>query len=149
MIIHRLREVVMRKWGLIFTLTGLIALPALADAAFPDLRGAWKGDSESIFMGTGNSHHPGSPNTPPQLHSATFTMKIDMQNGRRFSGTFASPRATETIIGVISRAGSIFIADDDGDTIATVLAPNRLELCYLNAPGTGRVASCTEFVKQP
>ena len=29
----------MRKWGLIFTLTGLIALPAFADSAFPDLRG--------------------------------------------------------------------------------------------------------------
>jgi hypothetical protein len=139
----------MRKWGLIFTLTGLIALPALADSAFPDLRGTWKGDSESIFMGAGNSHHPGSPDSPPQLHSTTFTMKIDMQDGRRFSGTYASPRATDTIIGVISRSGSIYIADDDGDTVGTVLAPNRLELCYLNAPGNGRVASCTEFVKQP
>ena len=66
-----------------------------------------------------------------------------------FIAAFASPRATETIIGVISRTGSIYIADDDGDTIATVLAPDRLELCYLNAPGKGRVASCTEFVKQP
>jgi hypothetical protein len=138
----------MRKWGLIFTLTGLIALPALADSAFPDLRGTWKGDSESIIMGAGNSHHPEAPNSKPQLHSATFTMKIDMQDGRRFSGTFTSPRATETIIGVISRTGSIYIADDDGYTVATLLAPNLLELCYLNAPAKGRVASCTEFAKQ-
>ena len=96
----------MRKWGLILTLTGLIALPALADSAFPDLRGTWKGNSELIIMGSGgNSHHPGAPDSKPELHSASFTMKIDMQDGRRFSGTFASPRATETIIGVISRTG--------------------------------------------
>jgi hypothetical protein len=140
----------MRKWGLIFTLTGLIALPAFADSAFPDLRGTWKGDSESIIMGPGgNSHHPGAPDSKPELHSTTFTMKIDMQDGRRFSGTYASPRASEMIIGVISRNGSFYVADDDGYTVGTVLAPNRLELCYLNAPNKGRVASCTEFVKQP
>jgi hypothetical protein len=52
-------------------------------------------------MGAGNSHHSGSPDSKPELHSTTFTMKIDMQDGRRFSGTFSSPRATETIIGVI------------------------------------------------
>jgi len=139
----------MRKWGLIITLTALIALPAFAGSAFPDLRGTWKGDSETIIMGSGgNSHHPGAPDSKPELHSVTFTLKIDMQDGRRFSGTFSSPRATEMIIGVISRSGSIFIADDDGNTVATLLAPNLLELCYLNSPNKGRVASCTEFAKQ-
>jgi hypothetical protein len=90
------KEIAMRKWGLILTLTGLIALPALADSAFPDLRGTWKGNSESIIMGSGgNSHHPGAPDSKPELHSVTFTLKIDMQDGRRFSGTFSSPRATK------------------------------------------------------
>jgi len=99
--------------------------------------------------GGGNSHHPGAPDSKPELHSASFTLKIDMQDGRRFSGTFASPRASEMIIGVISRTGAIYIADDDGYTAATLLAPNLLELCYLNAPNKGRVASCTELAKQP
>ena len=139
----------MRKCGWIFTLTTLIALPAIADSAFPDLRGTWKGQSESIVMGAGNAHHAGAPGSPVHLSSVPFTMKIDMQDGRRFSGTFASPKASETIIGVISRTGAIYIADDDGDTTATLLAPDRLELCYLQGPGKNRVASCTEFTKQP
>jgi hypothetical protein len=76
-------------------------------------------------------------------------MKIDMQDGRRFSGTYASPRATEPIIGVISNTGAMYIVDTDGYTIATRLAPNRLELCYMQIAAYGRVASCTEFTKQP
>jgi len=135
--------------GWIVSLAVLVALPALADSAFPDLRGTWKGQSESIVMGAGNAHHAGAPGSPVHLSSVPFTMKIDMQDGRRFSGTFASPKASETIIGVISRTGAIYIADDDGDTTATLLAPDRLELCYLNQPGKNRVASCTEFTKQP
>ncbi len=58
-------------------------------------------------------------------------MIIDKQDGRRFSGTFSSPRGSEPVIGVVSRSGTIFIVDDDGYTIATMLAPNRVELCYL------------------
>ena len=139
----------MRKWCSIFAFITLFALPALADSAFPDLRGTWKGQSESIVMGAGNSHHAGAPGSPVHLSSVAFTMTIDMQDGRRFSGTFASSKASETIIGVISRTGAIYIADDDGDTTATLLAPDRLELCYLNQPGKNRVASCTEFTKQP
>lgn len=135
--------------GWIVSLAVFVALPALADSAFPDLRGTWKGQSESIVMGAGNSHHAGAPGSPVHLSSVAFTMKIDMQDGRRFSGTFASSKASETIIGVISRTGAIYIADDDGDTTATLLAPDRLELCYLNQPGKNRVASCTEFTKQP
>jgi hypothetical protein len=113
------------------SLIGLIALPAIAETAFPDLRGTWKGDSESIVSGNANTHHTGTPDTPARLSSVTFTLKIDMQDGRRFSGTFSSSRSTESIVGVISRTGSIYLADSDGYTFGTLLAPNRLELCSL------------------
>jgi hypothetical protein len=70
-------------------------------------------------------------------------------DGRRFSGTFSSARSTESIIGVISRSGTILSVDSDGYTFGTVLAPDRLEFCYLQLAPKGRVASCTEFMKQP
>jgi len=139
----------MRKWSWIFTLATLVALPAVAQSAFPDLRGTWKGQSESVVSGTANPHHDGTPGSPPRYSSAPFTFVIDKQDGRRFSGTFSSPRQTESVIGVISETGAIYFVDNDGYTFAHLLAPNRLESCYLQISATGRVASCTEFTKQP
>jgi hypothetical protein len=140
----------MSKLSGIVTLATLIATTAaMAETALPDLRGTWKGESETIILGGGNPHHAAPPTTAPRLNSVPFTLTIDKQDGRRFSGTFASPRGTDPVIAVISRNGSIYMVDDDGYTIGTVLAPNRLELCYLmQAPAT-RIASCTELTKQP
>jgi hypothetical protein len=78
-----------------------------------------------------------------------FTLTIDKQDGRRFSGSFSSPRATEPIIGVITRAGTFIAVDTDGYASGTLLGPNRLEICYLQIAAHGRVASCTEMTKQP
>lgn len=138
----------MRTWTLV-TLAALVASPALAQTNFPDLRGTWKGDSESMVAGSGNTHHAGSPQDPPRLTTLSFTLTIDKQDGRRFSGTFTSPRSTEPLVGVISRTGTIFVADTDGYTFATLLAPDRLEFCYLQSGTNNRVASCTELKKQP
>jgi hypothetical protein len=139
----------MHKSAWIVTLAMLSAIPAAAQTAFPDVRGTWKGDSESIVADSGNSHHPGSPQSGTRLTSVTFTLKIDQQDGRRFSGTFSSARATESIIGVISRTGTLHFVDTDGYATGTLLGPNRLEACYLQIGQDGRVASCTELTKQP
>ena len=123
---------------------------ALGQTAVPDLRGTWKGESETIILGAGNAHHgAGAEATSPRLSSAPFTLTIDKQEGRRFSGTFSSPRESETVIAVISQSGTIYMVDDDGYNVATMLAPNRLEICYLSQSPTSRIASCTEFTKQP
>ena len=132
-------------------LAGLItASPAVSQTAVPDLRGTWKGESETIILGSGNAHH-GSTSSPaaPRLSSVPFTLTIDKQEGRRFSGTLSSSRGTETVIAVISQSGTIYMVDDDGYSLVTMLAPNRLESCYLLQSPTSRVASCTEFTKQP
>lgn len=138
----------MRK-GWIVTLVALVAMPSVAQTSFPDLRGTWKGKSKSIVIDTGNPHHPGSPETGPRLTSVPFTLTIDKQDGRRFSGTFSSPRATEPIVGVISRTGTVFYVDTDGYAYGTLLASDRLESCYLQIASYGRVASCVELTKQP
>ena len=58
-------------------------------------------------------------------------------------------RGNETVIAVISRDGTIYLVDDDGYSMGTILAPNRMELCYLLQSPTSRMASCTELTKQP
>lgn len=129
-------------------LTALVAAPAAAQTANPDLRGTWKGESQSIVMGGANPHHTASQSAEPRLSSVPFTLTIDKQDGRRFSGMFSSPRHTETVIAVMSHNGTIYMVDDDGYTVGTMLAPNRMELCYMMRSGTTRVASCAELTKQ-
>ena len=75
-------------------------------------------------------------------------LTVDKQDGRRFSGTFSSPRSTEKVLAIISRSGVIFLADDEGYTNGTLLAPNRMELCYLHVSAISRIASCAELTKQ-
>ena len=138
----------MSKLASLLTFAVLAAAPAAAQTAIPGLRGTWKGESESLVLGGGNPHHPGTPANEPQLRSVPFTLTVDKQDGRRFSGTFSSSRSTEKVIAVISRNGTIFLADDEGYTHGILLAPNRMELCYLHVSAVSRVASCAELTKQ-
>ena len=144
----------MSKLAWIVAFAGLLGTPVLAQTpaqgAIPDLRGTWKGQSESVVFGAGSHPHHGSgPNEgTTRFSSRAFTMTIDKQDGRRFAGTFSSERSTETVIGVVSRSGTILMVDDDGYDVGTLLAPNRLEMCYLHLSAASRVASCTEFTKQ-
>ncbi len=126
-----------------------IAPTAMAQPAVPDLRGTWKGESESIVQGVGNPHHAGTAAPAPRLSSIAFTLTVDKQDGRRFSGTFSSARGNDPVIAVISRNGTIHMVDDDGYTVGTMLAPNRVELCFMALSATSRIASCTELTKQP
>jgi len=138
----------MLRWARVLTLASLSALPAAAQTSAPDLRGTWKGESESVVWGGGNPHHSKSPQEA-QFRSIPFTLVVDKQEGRRFSGTFSSSRSSEKVVAVISRNGTIMMADDDGYTVGSILAPNRIELCYLKMGQKARVASCTELTKQP
>jgi hypothetical protein len=141
----------MFKLACIFTFAVLAALPAMpaaAESAIPDLRGTWKGESESLVLGGGNPHHSATQSNEPQLRSVPFTLTVDKQDGRRFSGTFSSARSSEKVIAVISRGGAILLADDEGYTHGTMLAPNRMELCYLHVSSAARIASCVELTKQ-
>jgi hypothetical protein len=129
-------------------LATLSALPAAAESAVPDLRGTWKGNSESVVAGGANPHHA-TQSAETRFSTIAFTLTVDKQDGRRFSGTFSSARTTDQVVAVIGRNGSIYMADDDGYTVGTILAPNRIELCYMHASPGAKVASCTELTKQP
>jgi hypothetical protein len=145
---HR-EEAVVSKLAWIPVLAALAVMPATAETALPDLRGTWTGESEAIVWGGANTHHGAKRGAEPRLSKIAFTMTIDKQDGRRFSGTFSSAKSKDPIIAVVSRTGAIYMVDDDGYTIGTMLAPNRMELCYMRQSPAARVASCTEMTKQP
>ena len=138
----------MSRFAWITTLAMFAAAPVAAQTAVPDVRGTWKGDSELIVLDAGNPHHHATQSNEPHLRSAAFTLTIDKQDNRRFSGTLSSARGSERVIAVFSRGGAILLADDDGYTLGTMLAPNRMELCHLHVSPTGRIASCLELTKQ-
>ena len=139
----------MSKLAWIVVLATLTAAPTAAQqGAIPDLRGTWKGQSESIILGAGNPHHAATPSAEPRLNSVAFTATIDKQDGRRFSGKFSSARGTETVIAVISRSGQILLIDDDGYSIGTMLGPDKVDLCYMQQNPGMRIASCTELTRQ-
>ena len=75
-------------WMLVWiaTLAMFAVAPVAAQTAIPDVRGTWKGDSESIVLDGGNPHMPPTQSNEPHLRSAAFTLTIDKQDGRRFSG---------------------------------------------------------------
>ena len=140
----------MSRLAWIVVLVTLTVAPAAAQhGAIPDLRGTWKGQSESIIFGTGNPHHAATPSAEPRLNSVAFTVTIDKQDGRVFAGTFSSPRGDEKFVAAISRNNTILVVDDDGYTVGTILAPNRMEWCYMHRSETTRMVSCTELTKQP
>jgi hypothetical protein len=138
----------------IVAFAGLMSAPVLAQTpaqdSIPDVRGTWKGQSESVVYGAGDHPHhgPGPSQDAIRFTSKAFTMTIDKQDGRRFTGTFSSDRHSETVIAVLSHSGPIFMVDDDGYDVGTLLAPNRMELCYMHLSAASRVASCTVFTKQ-
>jgi hypothetical protein len=137
------------KLALILVLAVLAAAPAAAQNAVPDLRGTWAGESESVVLGGGNSHHPANQAAEARFSSVKFTMTIDKQEGRRFAGTFASAASSEIVIGIVARTGTIYMVDDDGYDSGSMLAANRMELCYRHLSAKARIVSCTELTKQP
>ena len=125
------------------------ATPGAAQNA-PDLRGTWKGESEAIVWGKSTKHQPpAEPADQARLISVPLTLTINKQDGRRFSATLSSPRANEVVVGVISRTGTIFIADDDGTDYVTLLGPDKIEICHLHATTETRNAACAELTRQP
>jgi hypothetical protein len=138
----------MPKFAWIVAVSVFAAAPAAAESGIPDFRGVWTGESESIVLGGGNDHHAATQPNEPEMRTVRFTLTVDRQDGRRFSGTFSSPRTSEKVIAVYSRSGAILMADDEGYTHGTMIGPNRIELCYLHVSTAARIASCTELSKQ-
>jgi hypothetical protein len=121
----------MRSVPLLVLATALGAAPALARGGFPDIRGTWKGDSEAVVAGAANHRAAAPDGDQPSFRTVPLTIVIDRQDGRRFSGRVSSADASEQIVGVLSRTGTLHWVDEDGFLEGHLLGPDTLEACYL------------------
>ena len=134
---------------LALTLLGATTTATLAQDAIPDLKGTWTGKGKVVVLGT-NPHHPGTQTAAesPRVREIEATHIVDGQDGRvawgRSSSTVADNKEPFSWA-IASDNRSIVGADMDGYFRITLLAPDRMEKCYVhNAVGPTRsiVATC-------
>jgi hypothetical protein len=138
----------MRYFAIAFALVCAVTA-ACAQDAIPDLKGTWSGKGKSVVFGN-NPHHPGSQSvtSPPRIRDYEFTFVVDGQEGRLAWGhSFSSIANTnEPFAWAISEDNQAVIgADTDGYYQLTVLAADRMEICYAHnglSPTGSIVATC-------
>jgi hypothetical protein len=141
----------MRWFVFALALAGALAtaMPVSAQDAIPDLKGVWRGKGKSIVFGT-NPHHPGSQTAadPPRVRDIEAIYNVEGQDGRLAWGHSASSVADTKepfAWAMASDNKSIIGADLDGYFHITLLAPDRMEKCYVHngvSPTHSAVATC-------
>ena len=122
---------------------------AHAEEAIPDLRGTWSGKGQVIVFGSGD-HHASKQTAadPPRVRDIAATHTVEGQQGRVAWGRSSSAAADtkEPFAWAISSDNrSIVGADLDGYFRITLLAPDRMEKCYVHngtSPSRSVVATC-------
>ncbi len=134
--------------ALIFTVTCITC--GFAGSDFPDLKGTWVMETQSI------RHHKTDEDNPSKHHDVKtgmtkfkITYVIDKQDGFRFSGTMESAKKKERISGVIGFDNkSLYITDDDGMAFATLVGPDKMQHVYLHITKHDSVAGRGIMVRQ-
>ena len=118
--------------ALLVAISLTVPLLAIAGDDIPDLKGTWTGKFSSIKYGKGDPKAHIAEKDLGKLSSMDFTLIIDFQEGRVFSGTQASAKNKERIVGVIrSDNKRICITDEDSFFFAELLAPDKLEIVWM------------------
>src|SRR5580704_16736444 len=125
----------MRRVALALSLLALAAFAAHAQDAIPNLKGTWIGKGKAVVFGN-NAYHPGSQtaNDPPRVHDIEAKYVIDGQDGRLVWGRASSSVADtqEPLAWAIAGDNkTIFGADADGYYHIALIAPDRIEKCYV------------------
>lgn len=136
-----------------FTLLVCLAVaPMLAHAAksAPDVLGNWVGTSHSAVIGAGQ-HHPDGSDGEIRFRRVEFTLKIDRQQGRNFSGLFSTASHQEAVVGAFAADfKSGVMADLDGQMSFRLVGKNRMAMCYTHtgANSPTKVAACNELLRK-
>jgi hypothetical protein len=120
-----------------------------AQNGIPELKGTWTGKGNAIVFGN-NAHHPGSQTStdPPRVHEIEAKYVIDGQDGHLVWGHSSSAAANtqEPLAWAIAGDNkTIYGADADGYYHIALIAPDRMEKCYMqngNGPSHAIVAAC-------
>jgi hypothetical protein len=131
---------------LVLVLAALIGAATMARAqdAIPDIKGTWSGKGKVLVFGN-NIHNPGAQtmSEPPRLRDIEMTDVVEGQDGRLAWGRSSSAvmESKEPFAWAMSSDNkSIVGADLDGYFRITLLAPDRMEKCYVHN-GTGATKS--------
>ena len=125
------------------------ATVARAQDAIPDIKGTWSGKGKVLVFGN-NVHNPGTQTMAeaPRMRDIEMTDVVEGQDGRLAWGRSSSLAADtkEPFAWAMSSDNkSIVGADTDGYFRITLLAPDRMEKCYVHSgmsPSKSMVATC-------
>lgn len=116
--------------------------------SMPNLVGDWKSSGKGGVV-MGKLGHAESTESPKFTSSPDFTLRITKQDGDRFHGERFSPKAKETVLGVIDDDGkSIYMVDDDGVFICTYnKRKDSLKVRYLEPGKESKVAAISVYTR--
>jgi hypothetical protein len=129
----------------------LLSGAALADNS-SSMLGTWTGVSNVAVIGDAPKHHEPGDGSGVKFVKTDFTIVIEAQEGRNFSGHWKSDSHEENIAGALMNdMKSGVIVDSDGSATFKRINANVLDLCYVHLPSANNkssVALCSEYRRQ-
>ena len=123
----------MRRIIIMVTVVVVLIVPALvaAESDIPNLMGKWVGKARGIKYGKADPMAHKKESELGKVTSLGFVITIDFQDGRAFSGTRATTRNSERLLGVIrSDNKTLYMVDEDGYLSGHLLSENKMEVIY-------------------
>lgn len=120
----------------------------LAETGIPAMVGIWSVKAEGGVIAKGDA-----PNSKTH-HSGEFSklnaeVVVTKQQGRVFRGTFTSPKATESFVGVIGMDNkSIFTADEDGFAEGKIVNKNNITIIYRHVTPSDTVVAVGTWTRK-
>jgi len=123
--------------------SGVIAVPAIAQDSYPDIRGTWKGDVQAVSV------DEGQPDARPTFGTYAAAIEIAEQQDRRFAGDFSFGKSdSRAIVGVFTEPDRILWSEPGGFAHGKVIDDNVIEVCYVRSTEFDQVASCERYQRQ-
>lgn len=134
-------------------MTGIAALGAallasgIAFAAEPpDLVGTWKalpGTYASVRLGGDNDYHPEFSSPDFGKPDEAWSIVVETQQGRAFSGKAVSPKGkSEAIVGVVSSDGKRLTMAANVAGLFGTIDGKQIEFCYQDQEGDRAGVAC-------
>ena len=139
-----------RFFGVAGTFALLITASASAETKYPDLRGTWTGQADAVFVAPASKSRIGenAEKQPAVFGSAPFTLIIEKQKDRRFSGIVTVKASTKPVVGAVFINGRIRWAEPGGVVEAELTGRNTLETCYMRGTEFSQMVSCATLKRE-
>ncbi len=131
-------------------MVGAAVEPVLAQDAAPDLVGKWTGTfTGGVRFGGGQLGPADGKAAFVHPGDRTYTLTIDKQDGRGFTGAWASVLGSEDMQGVIRLDNkTLLLVDTDSTQVATLLSPTEMEFCNHTVTTSDRFTFCFLLKKE-